>query len=77
MLLELIVLIHDMQNIEQLSLVLMQSLDLYIEDGVRIYINSIMILDILCQTDLVLVLYSTYLLLSLFIINKYLELAHL
>ena len=58
MLLDLIVQIHYMKDIEKLSLILMQSLNLYIEDGVRVYVNTVVLLDILGQTYLVLVLDS-------------------
>ena len=45
-----------MHDIEQLSLVLMQTLYLYIKDKVRAEFDMVMLLDILDQTELVLIL---------------------
>ena len=45
-----------MQDVKKLTFVLMKSLNLYIKDRTRIYIHAIMLLDIICKTDLVLVL---------------------
>ena len=53
--LDLVVQVHYVQNIHQLTFVLMQSLDLNIEDGMRIDFDSIMLLDVFCQTYFVLV----------------------
>ena len=50
MLLDLIVQIDHMQDVQQLSLVLMQTFDLYIKDGVRVYFHAVMLQDILGQT---------------------------
>ena len=50
MILDLIVEIHHVQNIQQLTLVLMQTLYLHIENGARVYIDAIVLLDVLCQT---------------------------
>ena len=66
-----------MENVQKLSLVLMKSLNLNIEDRIRIYIDSIMLLDVLSKTKLVLILDIHELLLILLIINKCLKLAHL
>ena len=55
MCLDLVVQIHNVQNIHQLTFVLMQSLNLNIEDGVRIDFNSVMLLDVFCQTYFVLI----------------------
>ena len=57
-----------MQNIHQLSLVLMQTLYLYIKDRARIYIDTVVLLDISSQTQLVLILDIHELMLSLLII---------
>ena len=43
-----------MQDIHKLSLILMQSLNLYIKDRIRIDFDTIVLLDIFCQTDLIL-----------------------
>ena len=42
-----------MEQIQQLSLIFVQSLDLYVEDGVRIYQDTVVILDVVTQTDLI------------------------
>ena len=47
----------------------MQTLYLYIKDGTRIYIDSIVLLDVFCQTDLVLILDVHELVLTLLIIH--------
>jgi len=56
-----------MKDVKLLSLVLMKSLNLNIEDRVRIYIDTIVFLDVLSQTNLVLVLNVHELLLSLLV----------
>ena len=43
MLLQFVIQVHYMQNIEQLSLVLMQTLYLYIEDGSGIYFDTVVL----------------------------------
>ena len=58
-----------MQNIQQLALVFMQTLYLYVKYGIRVYINAVMFFDIFCQTDLVLSLNLHKFLLCLFIIH--------
>ena len=64
-----------MKNVHQLTLILMQTLYLYVEDGVRIYIDSVMLLDIFCKAHLVLMLdFHEFLLCSL-IIGKRSQLA--
>lgn len=45
-----------MENIHQLALVLMETLYLHIEDRSWIYVNAVVLLDVLCKTDLILVL---------------------
>ena len=56
MILDLVVQIHHMQNVHQLTLVLMETFYLYIEDGSRIYIDAVVLFDVFCQTNLVLIL---------------------
>ena len=52
----------------------MQTLYLYIKDGTRINVDSVVLLDILCKTNLVLILDVHELLLALRIIYKQLKL---
>ena len=42
-----------MKNIHELSLVLMQTLYLHVENGVRVNVDSVMLLNVLCQAHLV------------------------
>ena len=42
-----------MQRVEQLTLVLVQSLDLHVEDGVRVDDDAVRLLDVGCETHLV------------------------
>ena len=46
--LNLVVQIHHMKDVHELSLVLVKSLNLHIKDRIRIYVNSVVLLDILC-----------------------------
>ena len=55
MLFDLVIQVHYMKDIHQLSLILMKSLNLYIKDGTRIDINVVVLFDIFCQTHFVLV----------------------
>ena len=68
MILQLVIQIHDMKDVHQLSLVLVQSLDLYVKDRTRIDIDSVVLLDILRQAQLILILDVHELLLCLRII---------
>ena len=77
MLLQLAVQVHDIQDIHQLSLVLMKPLDLHIKNGSRIDIDAVVFLDVLCQTNLVLVLDVHELLLRLLIVSVELHLRNL
>ena len=54
--LDLIIEIHHMKNVHELSLVLVQSLDLHVKDGIRVYGHIVVLFDIFCQTHLVLAL---------------------
>ena len=56
MLLDLVVQIHDMQDIQELTFVLMQTLHLHVEDRARVNVNSVVLLDIFCKTYFVLIL---------------------
>ena len=69
MLFDLVIQIHHMQDVHQLTLVLMQTFDLYIKNGTRIHIDSVMLTDVLSQTKLVQILDLHELLLCLFIIR--------
>ena len=73
MLLQFVIQVHYMQNIEQLSLVLMQTLYLYIEDGSGIYFDTVVLQNIFCQTYFVLVLDVHEFLLCLLVIRIYLQ----
>ena len=55
MLFQLIIQIHYMQNIKQLTFVLMKALYLYIKDGIWIHFNAVVLLDIICQTNFILI----------------------
>ena len=39
-----------MQRIEKLSLIFVQSLDLYVEYRIGIYVDAVVVFDILCKT---------------------------
>ncbi len=45
-----------MEDIHQLTLIFMETLYLYIKDGAGIHINAVILLDVFCQAELVLVL---------------------
>ncbi len=62
-----------MENVEKLSLVLMEAFHLYIEDRVGIHLDVIVFLDIFCQTQFVLVLDLHELLLGLGILCQGLQ----
>ena len=64
-----------MKDIEKLSLILMKSLNLYIENGVNF--NTIVLQDIFCKTLFVLEFNVHKLLKSLLIVSIYLQLADL
>ena len=77
MLFDLIIQIHDVQYIQKLTLVLMQTFYLNIKDRTRIYINSIMLLDILCKANFILVFDLHELTSCLFILNQWFQLGDL
>ena len=77
MLLKLIVKIHDMKYVKQLPLVLMKPLYLNIKDRSGIHLDTVILKNIPGKTNLVLILDVHELLLSLFIIGKYLDLIDL
>ena len=58
-----------MKDVHELSLVLVKTFYLNIEDGTRIDIDAVVLLDVLCKTDLVLVLDVHELLLALLVIH--------
>ena len=77
MLLDLVVQIHHMQDVQQLALVLMETLYLHVEDGARIYGDSVVLQDVFRQTHLVLVLDIHELLLGLLVVRVNLQLRDL
>ena len=52
--LDLVVQIDNMQDVQELTFVLVKSLNLYIEDGVRVYFYAIVLEDVFSQTLFVL-----------------------
>ena len=62
------------EGIEQLPLVLVNTLYLHIENGARVYINAVVLFDVFSQTYFVLVLDVHELMLALLIVHIYLEL---
>ena len=53
MFLNLVIQIDYMQDVQKLTFVLMKSLNLYIEDRTWIYLYSVVLQDIFCQTNFV------------------------
>ena len=66
-----------MKDVEELPLVLMEPLHLNINDGIRAYLDAIMLSDIFDKADLVLILDVNEFLLALWIIGKGRKLFHL
>ena len=64
---------HHMQDVKQLTLIFMQSLNLYIKDGTGIHLNAVVLQNIFRKTYLVLVLNIHKFLLCLLIIRIYLQ----
>ena len=62
-----------MENVHQLSLVLVETLHLHVEDGIGIHFQPIVLLDIFCQAELVLVLDLHELLLGFLILRQLLQ----
>ena len=58
-----------MQDVQQLALIFMQSLDLHIENRTGVYLNTVVLQNVFCQTHFVLILDIHELLLCLFIIR--------
>lgn len=58
-----------MQDIHQLTLVLMQTLYLYVKDGSWIHFDTVVLTDIFCKANLVLIFDVHELLLSFFIVR--------
>ena len=54
--LQLVVQADDVQNVQHLALVLVQTLNLYVKDGVHIDFDAVVRLDIIRQTLLVVAL---------------------
>ena len=55
MLLDLIIQIHDMQDIQKLAFIFMQTFYLHIEDRTGIHVDSVVLFNIFCKADFVLV----------------------
>ena len=45
-----------MQNVQKLTLILMETLYLNVKNRIRVYINAVVFLNILCKTKLILIL---------------------
>ena len=69
--------VHDVQDIQELSLVLMQTLDLNVEDRVRIDIHAVMLVDIVRKALLVAQLNAHELLLRLLVVDEETKLRNL
>ena len=61
-----------MKDVHQLPLILMETFYLYIEDGIWIYIDAVVLLDVFGQAYLVLVLDLLEFLLCFLIIHPFL-----
>ncbi|MNC80527.1 hypothetical protein D3C75_1333560 [compost metagenome] len=55
---------HNMQDVQQLAFVGMQPFDLYIEDGIRVYLHSMLLTDVFRQALLVAAFDASHLLLE-------------
>ena len=75
--LDLVVQIDNMQDIQELTFVLVKSLNLYIEDGVRVYFYAIVLEDVFSQTLFVLELDRHEFFQGLFVIQPFFQSAHL
>ena len=77
MLFDLIIQIHYMQDIQQLTFVFVQTFYLYIEDRSWIYFYTVVLFDVSCKTLFVLELDRHEFFQSLFVIQPFLQSAHL
>ena len=66
---QLIVEIHHMKDVQKLTLILVQTFYLYIKDGTGIYLDTVVLHDVLSQTHFVLVLDIHKLLLRLLVVR--------
>ena len=66
-----------MEDVHQLPLVLVKPLHLHVKDGGRIHLNAVVLLDIFCQAQLVLVLDLHELFLSRLVLRQSLQRADL
>ena len=73
MFLELIVQIHDMKDVHELTLILVQALNLYIKYRSGIDLDTVMLENVLGQSYLVLVLDVHELMLRLLVVRIYLQ----
>ena len=72
--LELIVDVHDVQDIQQLTFILMQALDLHIENGPGVHGNTVVLLNVFGKAHLVTVLDLHELTLCFYVVRVHLEL---
>ena len=77
MVFDLIVQIHYMKDVHQLSLILMKPLHLHVKDGSGIYFNAVVLFDVFCQTEFILIFDIHKLLLRFFVVRVNLHLADL
>ena len=66
---------HHMHDVHELTFVLMQSLYLAVKDRPRIHINAVVLFDIFCKTNLVLIFDVHELLLTFLVIHIHAQLA--
>ncbi len=69
MLLDFIIQIHNVQDIQQLPFIFVQTFHLYVKDRTRVYVDTVVLFDIFCQTDLILVFDVHKFMLRFFIIR--------
>ena len=74
---DLVIQIHNMQNVHELTFVLVQTLNLYIEDRTRVYLNAVVLQNVFCKAHLVLIFDIHELLLCLLVIRINLQLGEL
>ena len=68
---QLIIQIHNVQNIEKLTLILVKTLHLHVKNRARIHLNAVVFFDIFCETHLVAVFDIHKFLLRLLIVRVY------
>ena len=76
MLLDLVIQIHNMEDVHKLTFIFMQTLHLHVKDRPWIYFNTVMLLDVCCQTLFILILNLHKFLKRLFVIRILLKSGH-